>query len=136
MSQALNMMMQLPYWLDQTPACTYRICLIRRRTYCLFHRKILCCFYSRAAFIDILVKSVDADMLDTTESDPFADVEDEDELEESRRLLKYFFVYRYSLLVYCNRFVHVHACYSNSRRGDYFVRHIWKCGNNSRAATN
>ena len=33
----------------------YRICLIRRRGYYLFHRAILCGFYSRAAFIKLSV---------------------------------------------------------------------------------
>ena len=33
--------------------CTYRIGSIRRRGYYLFHRAILCGFYSRAVFIEI-----------------------------------------------------------------------------------
>ena len=62
-------------------------------------------------------------MLDPTEleeSDPFADVEeDEEELQTySRRLLKFLSVYCYSLLVDCHpvtRFVHVRTCYLNTQ---------------------
>ena len=42
-----------PRTMLQVSGSNYRICSIRRRGYCLFHRVILCGFYSRAAFIKL-----------------------------------------------------------------------------------
>ena len=69
----------------------YRICSIRRRSYYLFYRAILCGDYSRAAtirerrlFLPSLLYTAEVE-----ESDPFADVEeDENELEENEVVLE------------------------------------------------
>ena len=59
--------------------------------------------------------------LDTTELEDFADVEDEDELEENELVLLKYFLYTVTLCLYIaiesQWFVHVRTCYSNSSRG-------------------
>ena len=71
-----------------------------------------------------LLKSEDKRPGYLEESDPYADVEeDEGELEENKLVLEECHsFFRYSLLVYghrVTRFVHVHTCYSHSNCGFY-----------------
>ena len=155
----------------------YRICSIRRLGYYLFHRAILCGFYSRAAFIKL---SVVGKIFRNCKG--FEKSKINEELRCGGLVLKHTFQLDQPPLCYkavltrhlqsvssfssndftwwspsvppkcktsldslrsctCRVYPHAHVLLEYYPRlvfesGDYFVQHVRRCDNNSRAATN